>query len=56
MQQKNALQQGVHGYKSSAKARPVRTDSNEDYVLAEEMKWLVASLCRAKLAIRSRER
>ena len=30
--------------------------SNEDYVLAEEMRWLVASLCRAKLVIRSRER
>jgi hypothetical protein len=38
------MQQGVHEYKSSAKARPVRRGSNHDYVLAEEMRWLITSL------------
>jgi hypothetical protein len=45
---------------TSQAQRPDRLEeevrSNEDYVLAEEMRWLVASSCRAKLAIRSRER
>lgn len=54
-QQENALQQGVHEHKSSPEARPVGR-AVKSITCSGRDEWLFASLCRAKQAIRNRQK